>query len=137
MTRIPAEDRDLLENAFYFPMLLTVLERDRQLIEQNPFKLKKPYLELIEDTMKAVQVDLTAIKNKMRMKNMKVVKLGSDEAFTSYLFIYRGYEERHNYFNPRLRNHAENLLRFYLLERLASTKEELKAPPSAGITFPS
>ncbi|MGD7045231.1 hypothetical protein [Jeotgalibacillus proteolyticus] len=135
MTRIPAEDRDLLENAFYFPMLLTVLERDRQLIEQSSFKLKKPYLEIIEAAMRAVQADLAAVKKKMKMKNMKVVKLGSDEAFTSYLFIYRGYEERHNYFNPRLRNHTENLLRFYLLERLNTKMEEQKLPPSAGITF--
>ncbi|PPA72380.1 hypothetical protein [Jeotgalibacillus proteolyticus] len=136
MTKIPAEDRDKLENAFYLPMLLTVLERDRLIIEKSPFKLKKPYLELIEETMKAVQRDLSAIKRYMRERGLKVVKLDSDEAFTLYLFVYNGYEEKHNYFNPRLRNHAENLLRFYLMDRLKAKSYEQQAPPSAGLTFP-
>ncbi|TDL35365.1 hypothetical protein E2R51_06550 [Jeotgalibacillus sp. S-D1] len=135
MTRIPAEDRDKFENAFYLPMLLTVLERDRLIVEKSPFKLNKPYLELIEDTMKAVQRDLTKVKSYMREKEMKVVKLQSDEAFTLYLFVYKGYEEKHNYFNPRLRNHVENLLRFYLIERVKARNHGKAYPPSAGISF--
>ena len=58
MTKIPAEDRDKLEHAFYLPMLLTILERDRLIVEKSSFKLNRPYLELIEETTKAVQRDL-------------------------------------------------------------------------------
>jgi len=135
MTKIPAEDRDKLENAFYLPMLLTILERDRLIVERSPFKLNKPYLELIEETMKAVQRDLAGVKREMREKGMKVIKLESDDAFTLYLFIYNGYEEKHNYFNPRLRNHVENLLRFYLMERLKARNSAQASPPSSGLSL--
>ncbi|KIL45635.1 hypothetical protein [Jeotgalibacillus soli] len=134
MTKIPAEDRDKLEEAFYLPMLLTVLERDRRVVENSPFKLKNPYLELIEDTMKAVQRDLAVAKRHLRENQMKVVKLTSDDAFTLYLFVYKGYEEQHNYFNPRLRNHVEALLKFYLYERY-SARNVLSSKPKTGVTF--
>ena len=135
MTKIPAEDRDKLENAFYLPMLLTILERDRLIVEKSSFKLNRPYLELIEETTKAVQRDLTSVKRHLRENGMKVVKLQSDDSFTLYLFIYNGYEEKHNYFNPRLRNHVEDLLRFYLFERLKAKNESEATPPTTGISF--
>lgn len=128
MTKIPTEDRDRLENAFYLPMVLKILERDQIVIEKSGVKLPRPYIELIEETMIAVQRELATLKKYMRDHDMKVVKLKSDEAFTMYLFVYQGYEEQHNYFNPRLRNHVENLLRYYLIGRLKSM-----SPPSSGL----
>ncbi|WP_409291764.1 hypothetical protein [Peribacillus sp. SCS-37] len=117
MTRIPEGDRDIIESAIYLPMVLTILNRDLAVIEQSPFKLKRPYIQLIEETMKAVQKDLTETKHYLRKENIKVSEVKRDEAFTMYLFLYRGYEERHNYFNPRLRNKVEELLAYYLFQR--------------------
>ncbi|WP_227395798.1 hypothetical protein [Jeotgalibacillus aurantiacus] len=134
MSKIPPDDRDCLENAFYLPMVLQVLERDRLIIEKSPFKLPRPYLELLEGTMMAVQKDLAAVKKQMKNENMKVIRVNQDDAFTTYLFIYKGYEEKHNYFNPRLRNHVEKLLRYYLFDRLMSRSSDTSRPPSAGLT---
>ncbi len=53
----------------------------------------------------------------MKQHQIKVEKLKSDETFTMYLFLYKGYEEHHNYFNPRLRNRSEELLRYYLFQK--------------------
>ncbi|WP_433748758.1 hypothetical protein [Falsibacillus pallidus] len=117
MTRIPEDDRDIFEQAIYLPMVLTVLNRDLAIIEKSPFKLKKPYMELIEETMKAIQKDLAAVKRHMKQQQMKVERLTTDDTFTMYLFLYKGYEEHHNYFNPRLRNKSEELLRYYLYKR--------------------
>ncbi|RDI47836.1 hypothetical protein [Falsibacillus pallidus] len=117
MTRIPEDDRDIFEQAIYLPMVLTVLNRDLAIIEKSPFKLKKPYLELIEETMKAIQKDLAAVKRHMKQQQMKVERMTTDDTFTMYLFLYKGYEEHHNYFNPRLRNKSEELLRYYLYQR--------------------
>ncbi len=118
MTRIPENDRDILEQAIYLPMVLAVLNRDRQLIENNPFKLPKPYLEWIEETMQVIQKELSEVKRYLKINKMKVEKMESDDAFTMYMFLYKGYEEHHNYFNPRLRNRSEELLRYYLYQRL-------------------
>lgn len=114
MTRIPEKDRDIIETAMYLPMLLIVLERDLFIINNSPFKLPRPYLELIELTIKAVQADLKIAKDFLRKEQIKIAEIQRDSNFTMYSFIYKGFEERHNYFNPRLRNKTEELLLHYL-----------------------
>ncbi|MCJ7840391.1 hypothetical protein MUB24_05555 [Lederbergia sp. NSJ-179] len=117
MTRIPPNDLEMIEQAIYLPMLLTVLQRDVQFIEKAPFKLKNPYIRLIEKTMTDIQKDLAKAKYYMQQNKIKVQRLKSDEAFTMYLFLYKGYEELHNYFNPRLRTKTEELMEHYMLEK--------------------
>ncbi|TCJ04486.1 hypothetical protein [Cytobacillus praedii] len=123
MTRIPGHDRDIIEQAMYLPMVLTVLEKDRLIIDKAPFKLKEPYLNLVEETIRVVQKDLKVVKNNMRKGNMKVQQIGHDEAFTMYSFLYKGFEEQHNYFNPRIRNKVHELMEYYLYKRFK------EAPP--------
>lgn len=113
MTRIPEEDRDMLEKAIYLPMVLTVLNKDLVVVNQSPFKLKQPYLNLIEKTMKTIQGELAQVKQYLKKNNLKVFELKRDEAFTMYTFLYKGYEEHHNYFNPRLRNKVQELIEYY------------------------
>lgn len=106
-----------MEQAIYLPMVLVVLNRDLSVVENSPFKLKKPYLELIEETMKAVQKELSIVKSYLKKNNLKVEEVKRDDAFTMFLFIYKGYEEQHNYFNPRIRNKVQELMIHYLFKR--------------------
>jgi hypothetical protein len=117
MTRIPEDDRNIMEKAIYLPMVLIVLNRDLTVVEKSPFKLKKPYLELIEDTMKSIQTELAEVKRYMKKNNLKVIEAKRDDAFTMYMFLYKGYEEAHNYFNPRIRNKVQELMEFYFQKR--------------------
>jgi hypothetical protein len=116
MTRIPEEDRNIMEKAIYLPMVLIILNRDLAVVEKSPFKLKKPYLDLIEDTMKIIQKELAEVKQYMKNNKLKVIETKRDDAFTMYMFLYKGYEEAHNYFNPRIRNKVQELMEFYLLK---------------------
>ncbi|WP_042349615.1 hypothetical protein [Bacillus massiliigorillae] len=120
MTRIPEKDRDIIEQAIYLPMVLTVLNRDLSTIQNSPFKLRNPYLEWIQQTMKIVQQELAEVNRFLRLENIKVSEMKRDEVFTMFLFLYKGYEEYHNYFNPRIRNKVEELLKYYLYERYNS-----------------
>lgn len=120
MTRIPDDDRDIIEQAMYLPMVLAVLEKDRLIFDKAPFKLKQPYLNLIEETIKVVQRELRVVKAKMKNGNMKIQQIGRNETFTQYMFFYKGYEEQHNYFNPRIRNKVHELLEWYLYKRFNS-----------------
>ncbi|QED47166.1 hypothetical protein [Cytobacillus dafuensis] len=117
MTRIPEKDRNIIEQAIYLPMVLTILNRDLIVINKSPFKLKQPYLNLIEETLKIVQKELADVKRYMNSNKFKVEELKRDEAFTMFMFFYKGYEEHHNYFNPRIRNKVQELLEFYLYKR--------------------
>jgi len=123
MTRIPEKDRDIMELAIYLPMVLTILNRDLGVIENSPFKLKKPYKEFVEETMKAVQKELSGVKAYMKANNLKVMETKRDEAFTMFLFLYNGYEEYHNYFNPRIRNRVQELMEYYFIGRHLSGEE--------------
>ncbi|WP_342430207.1 hypothetical protein [Neobacillus sp. FSL H8-0543] len=120
MTRIPEGDRDIMEKAIYLPMVLIVLNRDLSVVETSPFKLKKPYLELIEDTMKAIQKELAEVKLYMKKNKLQVIETKRDDAFTMYMFLYKGYEESHNYFNPRIRNKVQELIQSYFLKKHTS-----------------
>jgi hypothetical protein len=117
MTRIPEEDRDIMEKAIYLPMVLIILNRDLAVVETSPFKLKKPYLALLEETMKEVQKELSEVKKYMKLNKMQVSEIKRDDAFTMYLFMYKGYEENHNYFNPRIRNKVQELMVTYFLRK--------------------
>ncbi|MGN1401457.1 MAG: hypothetical protein ACI4XL_08155 [Bacillus sp. (in: firmicutes)] len=114
MTRIPQKDRDIIEQAIYLPMVLTILHRDLALFQSCGFKLPKPYMDWVEQTIIRIQKELFDVKQFLRKENIKVNEMKRDEAFTMYIFLYKGYEEYHNYFNPRIRNKVEELLRFYL-----------------------
>jgi hypothetical protein len=117
MTRIPDKDRHLMEQYIYLPMVLTVLTRDMNAIQHSQIKLKQPYLLMIEEAMKKIQNELSEIKKEMKKRQLKVVKIQQDEAFTMYSFLYKGYEEHHNYFNPRIRNKVQELMIHYFMNK--------------------
>lgn len=114
MPLIPAEAMPYLENYIYLPMLLTIMERDRQLLEKVPFKLKSPYLNLLDETMQAVSTDLQMTAMYLHEHKMKVVRRSTDELFTEYVFLHDGYQDIRRYLNVRLRNRSEELLNLYL-----------------------
>jgi hypothetical protein len=117
MTKIPEEDRDIMEKAIYLPMVLIILNRDLSVVKNSPFKLKQPYEELIEETMKNIQRELAEVKQYMKINNLKVLETNRDDAFTMYMFLYKGYEEHHNYFNPRIRNKVQELMGMYFSKK--------------------
>jgi len=120
MTRIPEEDRNIMEKAIYLPMVLIIFNRDLTIVKSSPFKLKEPYLKLLEETLKVIQKELAEVKHYMKRNNLQVMESKRDEAFTMYTFLYKGYEEAHNYFNPRIRNKVQELMEFYLMMNHAS-----------------
>ena len=113
MALIPAEALPYFENMIYLPMILIVLERDQEAIEKGPFKLKRPYIKIVEEALKFAQVELRETSNYLRRNNMKLIRGTMDDTFTEYIFIYGGYEDRRRYLNVRLRNRTEELIGVY------------------------
>ena len=111
MTRLSNEQIALFEQAIYLPLLIIILERDLVAIKDSNIKLKDPYVQLIDLLLKKIQLRLKTVKNAMQKQNMKLHKLNQDESFTLYAFLFNGYEEHHNYFNPRIRNKVNDMLK--------------------------
>ncbi len=113
MPLIPTEALPYFENMIYLPMILTILERDREALEKGPFKLKGPYIRLIEEAKKHARAELQETTIYLRRNNMKVIRNRTDALFTEYVFINEGYEDHRRYLNVRLRNRTEELLGMY------------------------
>ncbi|MFC6038450.1 hypothetical protein ACFPYN_03175 [Paenisporosarcina macmurdoensis] len=114
MALIPTESLPYFESMIYLPMIIILLERDRVVFESENFKLSRPYINIIEQSIKAVQKDLKETKLYLRKNNMKIIKGTRDETCTEYAFFYGGYEQHRRYLNVRLRNRVEDLLDVYL-----------------------
>ena len=115
MPFIPTDAMPKFENMIYFPMLIAVLERDRQAIENGLFKLKGPYLKLIDESIKQILAEQKETSIFLRKNNMKVIKGKNDGTFTEYFLIHGGYEDYRRYLNARLRNRTEELMSVYFV----------------------
>ena len=118
MTRLSRIQLQMMEQAIFLPMVISILNRDlTQLNQHQPFKLNDPYIQLITSALKEAQKALYELKQHLRKESMKVQQIEHDEGFTTYLFIINGYEEKHKYFNPRIRHRVEELLTRYFLQQ--------------------
>jgi hypothetical protein len=113
---IPEDSLPYFEKMIYLPMVIIILERDRETFEKGSFKLSRPYLNIVDQSLKSIFNDLKAAKLYMRQNNMKVIKGEHDKTFTEYTFFYGGYEENRRYLNVRLRNRTEELLEMHLMK---------------------
>ncbi|MCG7345294.1 hypothetical protein MHZ92_14235 [Sporosarcina sp. ACRSL] len=115
MALIPEESLPYFENQLYLPLVLTILSRDRATIERGSFKLKAPYLRLIDAAIEAVQRDIKETADYLRANKLRLERGAVGDTFTTYIFYYGGYTEERRYLNVRLRNRTEELLEIYLM----------------------
>jgi len=142
MAHIPIEAVPHLEAAIYLPMLLIVLQKDHAQIETGQFKLKRPYIHLIDEAIKYAQVDFKKTKMYLKSHQLKVVQGKRDEMFTEYQFHFNQLMEVRRYSNIRLRNHVEDLLKLYLnkASTISSDSDTDPVPgyrPDPGFEFSS
>ncbi|AMQ06568.1 hypothetical protein [Sporosarcina psychrophila] len=113
MPLIPGEALPYFENMIYLPMIISILERDREVIVKSSFKLKGPYINIVESALNIVRSELKLTNTYARNRNLKLIKKGKDGSFTEYAFIHNGYEDIRRYMNIRLRNRTEELINEY------------------------
>jgi len=111
---IPADSMPYFEKMIYLPMVIIVLEHNRETFVDGDFKLSKPYVDITEKAIKLVQADLKHTKQYMREHNLRIVKGVNDQTTTNYKFFHGGYESDRRYLNVRLRNRTEELLEMFL-----------------------
>ncbi|MDS9470300.1 hypothetical protein [Sporosarcina pasteurii] len=113
MALIPPEALPHVERMIYLPMVLIILEKDRKIVEDGKFKLKRPYIQLLDEVIKTAQAELQETMIYLQRHHIKVSRGKTDDTFTEYVFLYGGYEEQRRYLNVRLRNKTEELLTSY------------------------
>ncbi|MGL4522665.1 MAG: hypothetical protein ACRCWQ_08970 [Bacilli bacterium] len=114
MSKIDQQQLSTIEHYLFLPMVQKVFQRDYDCIANGPFKVKKPYLLLIEESLRILQKELFIIKKTMRNDNLKAYEHAREDFFTSFIFMAGGYEEEHRYYNLRIRQCVEEHMNHFL-----------------------
>lgn len=114
MSHIPQNVVPLFEAGIYLPMLLTIINQDMECVQHGDFKLKVPYIQLLEEVRIQLEKGLEDTKRQFKQQNMKLKRGKKDKLFTEFYFYYNDNLELRRYSNIRLRNQSEFLLKRYL-----------------------
>ena len=114
MSHIPQNVVQLFEAGIYLPMLLIIVNHDMECVQRGEFKLKEPYIQLLEGVRIQIEKDLQDTKRQFKKQNMKLKRGKKDKLFTEFYFYYNEVFELRRYSNIRLRNQSESLLKRYL-----------------------
>ncbi|SFD37380.1 hypothetical protein SAMN05216238_10142 [Lentibacillus persicus] len=104
------EELQLASRFLFLSMAIVVIQQDLQTIEQGNFKIKEPYIKLLEKMHAEAANERRELRKTMRDKKIQVMALNKNDSFSSYLFLCRGREEKRNYFNPAIRKKVEVII---------------------------
>ena len=109
------QDRDLvhLENTLYLPMVIKVLEKDIERINELPFKFNRPYLKIVEDALKKVKQDLKAAEVYLTRNHMRMERVEFNHEYSIYMYGSGGIEERHRILNKQIKLKCEEIIHSY------------------------
>lgn len=94
MGMIPKEYIKHFENMIYLPMVMSIFRKDRTHFEEGVFKLKGPYLQLVEQACKIAEQEYWETKDYLSGKELKVEKGKHDGFETEYIFYYDGFNDK-------------------------------------------
>ncbi|WP_112180110.1 MULTISPECIES: hypothetical protein [Paraliobacillus] len=96
----------------FLSMAIVVIQKDLVQIEKEKgFKIKEPYLELLQRMEKRAVAERQQLRKYMVQKKLQVIALEKTDTFSSYLYLCQGREEKRNYFNPTIRKNVEKIIR--------------------------
>ncbi|WP_203334377.1 hypothetical protein [Planococcus beigongshangi] len=112
---MPMTQEELMhyENLIYLPMVLAVLKQDREHFVEMSFKFARPYQEIIDNAIKAVESDYRFSKIYNSKRYYKLVKYEQNKTNTTYQCAFRGTEERLAYQHEEMRDRTEKLISVY------------------------
>ncbi|GGH73166.1 hypothetical protein GCM10010978_10770 [Compostibacillus humi] len=104
----------------FLSMAITVMKQDMAYIRDGKFKIKEPYLELLEKMIFLAKKERKNLRKTMHDENIQVILLNRNDSFSSYLFICQGKEEKRNFFNPAIRKKVEIIVKEMMEKALQS-----------------
>ncbi|HLT56726.1 MAG TPA: hypothetical protein VK057_11530 [Bacillota bacterium] len=104
----------------FLSMAITVMKQDMAYIQDGKFKIKEPYLELLEKMIFLAKKERKNLRKTMHDENIQVILLNRNDSFSSYLFICQGKEEKRNFFNPAIRKKVEIIVKEMMEKALQS-----------------
>lgn len=97
MTFPSEQEQGFILQYIVLPLLLTVLERDKKIIQNAPLKIKAPYLSLFDFTIKKVEGSVLHNRKTLRLHGIKIYSQKRTEKGIELKYLYHGY---HHLFHP-------------------------------------
>ncbi|MGP4065889.1 hypothetical protein ACTWPF_13265 [Oceanobacillus sp. M65] len=110
MRYLTEEERHIASRFLFLSMAIVVIQQDIQHIERGAFKIKEPYMELLETMTTVASAERRELRTQMNKRRIEVVTLHKNNSFSSFLFICQGREEKRNYFNPAIRKKVHAII---------------------------
>ncbi|MBC5636656.1 hypothetical protein H8S33_07435 [Ornithinibacillus sp. BX22] len=119
MRYLTDEELKIASRFLFLSMAIVVIQQDIQHIQKGAFKIKEPYIQLLEKMNANALDERRQLRRKMEAKKLQVMLINKNDSFSSYLFLCRGKEEKRNYFNPAIRKKVEEIVQDIMLKALA------------------
>ncbi|WP_010093674.1 hypothetical protein [Ornithinibacillus scapharcae] len=119
MRYLTDEELRIATRFLFLSMAIVVIQQDIQHIQKGAFKIKEPYIQLLEKMNANALSERRQLRSKMENKKLRVMLINKNDSFSSYLFISKGKEEKRNYFNPAIRKKVEEIVQEIMLNALA------------------
>ncbi|MFD2630328.1 hypothetical protein [Oceanobacillus kapialis] len=126
MRYLTEEERHIASRFLFLSMAIVVIEQDIQHIEKGAFKIKEPYMHLLENMATVAGEERRELRMQMNRGRIKVVTLEKNDSFSSFLFLCQGREEKRNYYNPAIRKKVHAIIQELMQKSL------LPSPKSAS-----
>jgi hypothetical protein len=101
----------ILSHYIFLSFTIDALELERKKLHQiSDIKLPEVFMMLIDDMLVHANNQRRSLKEIMHKEQLSIQPLGSNDVFTSFLFILDKKEERRDFFNPAIRKKVEGIL---------------------------
>lgn len=108
------EDLQAIKRYVMIPMVLTVLQRDKKVIEESTLKTKGPYLALMDSAMKKAHGDIYDTRVFLRSKGIKVYQEHRTDTTVNIKYTLRGYQHEASLPWHIIKNTVESMMQSYL-----------------------
>lgn len=116
MRYLNKQELQIASRFLFLSMTIIVLRQDINHIQNGSFKIKDPYITLLEHMLTIALNERKNLRKQMKERQMQVLLTRQNDAFSSYLFICQGKEEERHYFNPVIRKKVEYIIQELMLK---------------------
>ncbi|WP_026905691.1 hypothetical protein [Paucisalibacillus globulus] len=131
MRYLTDEELELASRFLFLSMAIVVVQQDIQNIQKGSFKIKEPYIQLLEKMNTNALAERRQLRVKMENKKLRVMLINKNDSFSSYLFYCKGKEEKRNYFNPAIRKKVEEIVQEIMWKALSQNQDPAYASANA------
>jgi hypothetical protein len=124
MRYLTDEELGLASRFLFLSMAIVVIQQDIQNIQKGAFKIKEPYIQLLEKMNTNALAERRQLRLKMENKKLRVMLINKNDSFSSYLFYCKGKEEKRNYFNPAIRKKVEEIVQEVMWKALSQDQNQ-------------